>query len=438
VAVEHADMRLADETWHQHVVRAVPLGAPSDDMLALIQQHVVDPTVLDEHKPFVWSAQVSNTNVDTYFTRMDPSSLKNFEADAQAGISFMNSHRTGGIATDAELPMGRSFDAKFTGASTAGPARVDESFYTLAGLAPNGAGSLTTDQFIANMRSGIGRDVSVGFYGGWYRCSICNANMMRDHACMHWPGFSYPVLDSKGNATGEDQTAIAWIHDAHQAEASLVFDGATPGCMTLKAKRMAETGLLKPEAIDLLEQRYRMRLPHPARSFAGAEIQTPQEGDEMPADPKDGGQAPDQFARIRSILTDAGVVTDETPDATALGVLEVVTAWRSLRDEAECLRPLEAECDRLRPLADEGRQYRADLVEAAIAEGKRAHGAEFAEDTYRGLLTGASIETVKRMRDDWRAIGDRQFPGGRATIEGHEAGVPATQNGAVPAAAYAG
>jgi hypothetical protein len=436
VAVEHADMRLADETWHQHVVRAVPLGAPSDDMLALIQQHVVDPTVLDEHKPFVWSAQVSNTNVDTYFTRMDPSSLKNFEADAQAGISFMNSHRTGGIATDAELPMGRSFDAKFTGASTAGPARVDESFYTLAGLAPNGAGSLTTDQFIANMRSGIGRDVSVGFYGGWYRCSICNANMMRDHACMHWPGFSYPVLDSKGNATGEDQTAIAWIHDAHQAEASLVFDGATPGCMTLKAKRMAETGLLKPEAIDLLEQRYRMRLPHPARSFAGAEIPTPPKEERMEP------LTPEEMATIRLTLTEAGVGAE---DAVPMGVRALVDEVKTLRTAGaeatatiERLAPLADEAERLRPLADEGRQYRADLVEAAIAEGKRAHGAEFAEDTYRGLLTGASIETVKRMRDDWRAIGDRQFPGGRATIEGHEAGVPATQNGAVPAAAYAG
>ena len=98
-------------------------------------------------------------------------------------------------------------------------------------------------------------------------------------------------------------------------------------------------------------------------------------------------------------------------------------------DMASRVAWLANELTRLRPLADDGRAYRADLIEEALAEGVRAHGEKFASEAYRGMLESSGIEVIKRMRDDWRAIGDKQFPGGRQSRDG-EAGdtTPETQS----------
>lgn len=71
-------------------------------------------------------------------------------------------------------------------------------------------------------------------------------------------------------------------------------------------------------------------------------------------------------------------------------------------EELRRLRAAEAEAPALRTLADEGRRYRADLLEDALREGKLAQGDSFSEAAYRQLLEDAPIETLKRVRDDWR------------------------------------
>lgn len=430
---ETPDNPAALETYHQHAARAVPLGVPSDDQLAMIRTHLLDPAILDERDtPFVWSAQASNNQQDAYATRMHVSSLKNYAADAQAGVAFMNSHRTGGFAA-AELPMGRSFDAKMTGGQGNGQARLDASFYTFRGLNLTG---LSTDAFIDGLRSGVVRDVSIGFYGGEYRCSLCQRDMMRDYECRHFPGLSYDLVDKNGTPTGERETAVAWIHDAHLAEVSAVYDGATPGCMVSKAKRMADAGDLNPGAARLIEARYRIALPGVRTVYTSATPEgedmadhdnepatptpepepTPDNGDPRPAQPAD------RMPEIRAVLAEHGL-PGEVPDPLS------------------AVRALAAETARLRPLADEGRAYRADLIEQALGEGVRAQGADFARETYTALLASAPLDTVKRMRDDWKSVADKVLVGGRQT---RDEGDPAQANGsaderlAAPAAAYAG
>lgn len=86
----------------------------------------------------------------------------------------------------------------------------------------------------------------------------------------------------------------------------------------------------------------------------------------------------------------------------------------------EAVRGLVAENARLGPLADEGRQYRADLVEAAITEGVRAMGEAFPTETYRELLKSASLEQVKLLRDRWQAQAAMLFPGGRKTVDAEQ------------------
>jgi hypothetical protein len=144
---------------------------------------------------------------------------------------------------------------------------------------------------------------------------------------------------------------------------------------------------------------------------------------------------PEEVATIRLALTETGAAPDAAIPAAVRTAVDELKSLRALPAEIERLTPLAEEAERLRPLADEGRQYRADLVEQAVTEGKRAMGADFAEETYRGLLGNASIDVVKRMRDDWKTTGDKQFPGGRLTQDTD--GRPATPvtNG-VPDAAY--
>ncbi len=77
-----------------------------------------------------------------------------------------------------------------------------------------------------------------------------------------------------------------------------------------------------------------------------------------------------------------------------------------------------ADVQRLSPLAEDGRTYRTDLVSDALLEGVRAHGAEFAEATYRNVLESASLEIIKRMRDDWRQLANSHFAPGRVTTDG--------------------
>jgi hypothetical protein len=411
------------------VARAAPIGRPSDAQRELILAHLVDPTILDERELFVWSATVSNSNLDSYFTRMHESSLRNYAEDAKVGLAYMNSHHIGGWTGPSELPLGHSFDGRYIGPSGAGPARVDETFYTFRGMAPNGTASLTTDQLIENLRSGIARDISITFMPGSYRCSIDGLDWS-SYECRHWPGHTYPRVNAKGEDTGETDLAFLWVHDAHQSEASSVYDGATPGCMVTKAKRLAQAGEIRIETIDWLEQRYRIKLPHPARSFAGADITSPAKE----AEPME--LTPEQIATVRLALTEAGQPPDADIPTAIRAVVDQHKGIRALEAEVARLKPIADEADRLRPLADEGRQYRADLVTAALTEGKRAYGDTFAEETYRGLLEAAPVETVKRMRDDWATAASEIFKGGRQSQDATEP-TPIRQ-AATPSAAFAG
>lgn len=409
--------------------------ATADELVQLARKAAPDPSIFDEREPFYWSAEISSNRLDAYFTTMAKSTLQNFAADAEAGIAFMNSHRTGGFIGDAELPLGRSLAGRFVGAGGNGVMKTLADFYTLRGLALNGSSGPTTDQFLDGMRSGVISDVSVGFYGGEVRCSICNRDMWRDWECRHYPGRDYAVVDESGTPTGDRVVAIGVIENAHLAEVSAVYDGACPGAkiVSLKATADIAEGRMPPDLALSLEQQFRIRLPSPARLFPGADVPTERTEVTMPTDPTDGGQTPtfDLAAQLRAALTDAGVTVGESDEALALAV-------RSSLDDLKRLRPLETEVAGLRTLADEGRKYRADEIARAILEGKRALGEAFAEATYQPLLEAAPLETVQRMAADWKAIGDKQFPGGRLSqdtadeptpIGGRRRNVPASARG---------
>jgi hypothetical protein len=403
---------------------------------------------------------------------MDPATtLRNFAADAEAGVSFQNSHNT------YQLGFGRSITGRFTGAQGNGISKVEADFYTLPGLTLNG---VSTNDLIIGMRAGIVKDVSVGFYGGEFRCQICKRDMLRDWECNHVPGLTYNRKEPDGSIT-EGIQAIAAVVDAHLAEVSAVFDGSTPGAAILKAQSEAQAGRMTDSQIDLLERRYRINLPTKRITSSGIDIpsdiaEPESEQDDATEDPPMAGTKPNETEPVVSTepvvaateVTEPIVVepvVDEAAqqelDAVAVALDEVEAPaaetvserarqlglharqlttqhtdlttrneelTRQLADAQNRATTLDtdlvnarAQIAQLEPAAIDGRQYRIDLIAETLAEGVRANGAGFSQDIYRPLLENAPLETIKRMRADWTKVADDLFKPGRKTEDGNPA-----------------
>lgn len=381
------------------------------------QRGVLDPAVFDERVPFFWQNEISSTRLDAYFTAMDAdTTLANFAADAADGRAFLAGHNS------RVLPFGYTLTG--TKEIADGVTRVLADAYTFADLE---LGGVKTNDFIFGARAGILRDTSVGFYGGSFICSICQRDMLRDWDCWHVPGFEYEVEESGSMGTRGAKVmklATARVTDAHLAEVSAVYDGATPGAAILKAEQQAEQGRIKPEQARILEARYRIHLPGvthvhraatiqqaPADRVANAESVQPSE-EPMSNQPQETQQPADEQRHGEGARTPA----DEQRSADSALVAQARQALGN-DDVMAAIRALRADNERLRPLADDGHAYRTDLVTDALAEGVRAAGPEFAEETYRALLKDAPLSTIKRMRDDWKAIANTLLVGGRQTVD---------------------
>ena len=102
-----------------------------------------------------------------------------------------------------------------------------------------------------------------------------------------------------------------------------------------------------------------------------------------------------------------------------------------------------AKIERLKPLAEQGEQYRTDLIEQCISEGIRANGDDFPADAYREILRGTSLENIKAMLAQYAAQARKRFPGGRQTVDGDELEAdadneqPKQQRNGLPDSAYA-
>src|SRR6185503_11033140 len=296
----------------------------------------------------------------------------------------------------------------------------------------------TTDDYINAIRAGIVTDVSIGFYGGEYICSICGCDMMDwDSDCRHWPGDEVEIKDKDGKVL-RTEVVFAWVANAHLSEVSAVYAGATPGAVILKAQEGAASGRLKPEHARLLEQRYRIKLPdarhvvavgNPHKETTMDKEKT--EPTRTASDPPDSSQpsaadratvAESTLSEIRSIIkTIHPEYTDDKPVSSI--VRTMVEEHKELRSKNT---ELQAEVDKIagiRSLADDGAAYRKDLIDEAVQEGVRAHGNDFKQEHYRGLLEKSPLETIKTMRDDWKRTADTKLPGGRQTVDGEDAPV---------------
>lgn len=328
-----------------------------------------------ESEPFVWRAEISSDRLDAYYTHMSERTLRNFAADAAAGVTFLDSH------DHRQLGYGQSLTGVFE--AGAGISRVLADFYTVPGIKfGSGLSYASTDDFIRAVQSRLTRDVSVGFYDGDMICDICGKSFYDWRECPHWPGVEYPV----GEQGEQTVTATFEIDDAHLAEVSAVYDGATPEAMIVKARQQAEAGELEPRVARILEVKYRIK-PDPRHVWPGVEI------------------------KERSIPM---TMTEPTLE-------------ERLEQAEHQLAEAAAEIERLRPLAQQGERYRAELIEEVLAEGVRANGDGFPIDAYREILAGTSLENILAMREQYAAQARKRFPGGRQTVDTDEPEAAAEQ-----------
>lgn len=392
--------------------RILRLDTRQPDMSAMMdllkQKHMMDPSMLDERTPFFWTAEISNDQVDSYFTHMLPSTLTNFANDASAGVSFLNSHRHN------ELPLGKSINGQLD--ITEGRQRVLADFYTIPGLNLNG---IMTDDFINGVKSGIVKDTSVGFTSGQMWCDVCKMDY-RSWDCPHVAGMKYEIQG------GGQVTATVGVDNARLAEVSAVFDGSTPDATILKAERMIREGELKPDAVRMLEARYRMTFAT-KRSFAGVDLQ--------------GGKKLEYekiFNQLREVLA---LPADGDAVATVASLVaerdRLATESKAFSDLKQEYVKLEERAKGLEAQAQDGAQYRTDLITEALGEGVRAYGDKFAKETYEKLLRSVTLDVIKQMKADWLTLGNERFKGGRQTVDNSQAPGKEEKRGAgVPDTAF--
>jgi hypothetical protein len=355
----------------------------TEQLTAMIQADMGDI------EPFFWPAEISNNNLDFYFGRMAESTLKNFANDASAGVSFLDSHNS------RNLGYGQSLIGSFE--QTGEMMRTVVDFYTVPGIKfSNGVTYASTDDFIRAVNTRLTRDVSVGVYGGERICDICGEDIYAfdwetwRYACPHVPGVVYPV----GERGEETILATFMWENGRLAEVSSVYDGATPGAAIGKAQRMIDAGAVPAALMNQLEVKYHIKAPD--KQWSGFNKQ-------------ERGKTMVDEAKLREFLTSAAV---ENPNQIEDGVRLLIEQ----RDLATLeSTKLKERVNELTPLADDGKSYRTDLVAEALAEGVRAFGDEFPQETYEEMLKDAPIAHVKKVRDTFAREADKRFPGGRVT-----------------------
>ncbi len=375
---------------------------------------------------YIFGIEGSNINLDSYFTHMTRKTLKNFARDAAAGVQFLDSHNNrnlgygrsyGGrvrIDKDREPVFDAQNGVEMAIAAPSQYAYFQGDVYTVPGI--NFGGGLTyasTDDFIRALETGLAADVSVGFGGGEWRCDICGNNYLSYHECQHFAGQVYGI----GDAGDRQVLSTVSIDGARLREVSAVYDGATPNATILKARAAAEDGKLGKDDKRFLEVRYQVDIPtgriYPAVKTTG---------------------------HMAGNTTEEILMKDKNEHVATLDALREILAETNADETAELtdqVRELVGELKRLRPLADDGRQYRADLIADALKEGVRAIP-DFNQESYRSLLEQSKLDAIKQMRADWAAVANKRWPNGRQTTEANnEPGDEATPVGIIPDEAYA-
>lgn len=444
---ETLDQREADhlnQRIYQFPMRVELIGRSTGtkeqrELLALAEERAVEPAVFQTSPPFFFRATATTDRLDSYGTHQMPSSLANYEADLNEGIAFLANHNW------QSLPMGASLRGKYVRGKGESPSRTWGDFFTIPDLNLNG---INTNDFIRGLQSTIVRDVSKGFYGGFWRCSICKQEQRSNNLCPHYLLEEYP--EGKDGAL---LTCTAAVEDAHMSELSAVFDGAVPGAAIEKATQAIEAGKLPVEKARSLAIRYRSALPGTEHIWAGFTPLPPTTtvtcgsttgtvtltpagvclSPPAPAISKEAimpdidGRAAEGSAewtlpatereRYRQLVTECGLKPDAPPAVIIEALRSQIASHATERDTAVTERDeLKTKVSDLEPRAKDGDAYRTFLVDDAWAEYVRAGLSDgVVEKDQKALFARHAVAELQKELAHYRKMGDARFAGGRQT-----------------------
>lgn len=231
---------------------------------AMLPEGAEPLTAADVYIHYVEAA--NNSFIADRYAFLGRDTLRNIARDGAAGAAFMNSHRTGGLSTDAEFPFGKTFAGQYQEGRDAQNSPVQRTllaFYMLRGIKPNGDSAPSTDDLDRKIRGGTLFDVSVGLYGGTRLCDVCGNDLTDGDECPHIPGTLY-AMDAEEIAQQKargvpDGCATYTIKEASLGEVSGVFDGAVRGAGFRKA--LSLSARLKGQDLKLAREVYAGLLP---------------------------------------------------------------------------------------------------------------------------------------------------------------------------------
>lgn len=393
---------------------------------------------------FFFPAEISNQNLDSYYTKMAESSLKNYAEDATNGVSFQNSHKT------RDLGVGYVINGEYVETQK----KVLADIYTVRGLKLNA--DLDTDNFIRGVQAGLIRDVSIGFKGGIdYKetCNLCGENYW-SYECRHVAGMMYEIADNP-NAdpsiqNSNEQLAFVWVENARLSEVSAVYDGATPDAMILtKAMREERAGRLSSTMRTELQKRFHIDFHEPGKAFAGSDRRTkeerPLENEEERSDESmktDLEKAQEALieaqnaralaetkateAETKSTAAETRATEAENKLATAEArVTELESAARVQADGIEgievtddskaedLMRSVRSTFTETKALADQATELRNAEIDEALKSGVRAYGDDFDQEKKRAFLEKLDLAEIRDTHNDWEARATGTFTGGR-------------------------
>jgi hypothetical protein len=400
-------------------------GDTNDKLLELAKAKAPDPTVFDEYPPYFYFAEISNDLVNCYYLSFQKPVLESWVDTLKDGVQFQAFHQN-------NSPIGHSIYGWQE--NTGDRERVLGAFYAQPGIKLNQY--MDNDSFIAAVKGGSLRDVSVGMFVDEVECNICGGDptdawgkFFGDCDCEHWLGEQYPITDDKGKETGETVTCIGLVNKGQLNEVSQVYDGGAPMAGIIPAMQLSRAqGLLDPRLQDRLESRF---------GISGVGDMS---GIDFASDFSSAWLTPDQLKKIKKHVKASTQVsakeTHVTEKEPAVAEVEVRLA-DSLNDkQLTRLKELEVEVgdadgnfdfgilvesmtDKIVDLIDDvktleadakiGRDYKAEKIDDTVAAGIRAKGNDWNADGYRKMLERCTIDEVKMFLSDLTAEGDAKF-----------------------------
>lgn len=399
---------------------------------------------------YFFPAEISNQNLDSYYTKMAESSLRNYSEDSNSGVAFQNSHKS------RELGVGYVIHGEYIEQDK----RVLADIYTVRGIKLNA--DLDTDNFIKGIEAGLIRDVSIGFKSGpGYKetCNLCGESYW-SYDCRHIAGMMYEMADDPTadptNQNTNEQMAFVWIENARLSEVSAVYDGATPDAMILtKARREQRAGRLSGRLQTEIQKRFHIDLHEPRKTFGGSEQRMDEKENERPIledsqfeersetnmtdlekaqQAQIDAQAKTTLAEGRAVEAESKLTTAETRATTAEArVTELEAEIRAGADGIDGLeiaadakaedvvRSIRSHVDKIAPMAKQADGFRSSAIDEAVKSGIRLFGDAFDEEKRRATLSKLELSEIQETAFDWDTRATEKFGKPRTSKEEGEA-----------------